>query len=325
MSDFLQMLLGQQQQQPQEYQFQVPNVAAAAPLPAAAPAVAQAPLAEAIAPKGAFGTAKEWLAKPENREKVRALALALAGPQNGRSNSEQLSAAIGAYHKTGEARKAQTRQEALDAEKRAQENDLFGTKNKAANLELDKAQLGLDYEQSDEAKKKKSLELKKLEAEIAKLEQQAKDAPNEQKRLNAQARLSVAQARVQEIMARVARAKPGTQEHKDAIVSSIGKLFMRPVVEGDTYGPQTMDVEAFDTAYAKLYPQKAVEQSAPKDKGYPAGASAEDVRQAVGNPEKAKAVLKAAGKAVTQANIDYLVNGGKKPLNQASGKVTPAK
>ena len=312
MSDFLQMLLGQQQQQPQEYQFQVPNVAAAAPLPAAAPAVAQAPLAEAIAPKGAFGTAKEWLAKPENREKVRALALALAGPQNGRSNSEQLSAAIGAYHKTGEARKAQTRQEALDAEKRAQENDLFGTKNKAANLELDKAQLGLDYEQSDEAKKKKSLELKKLEAEIAKLEQQAKDAPNEQKRLNAQARLSVAQARVQEIAAKGAAAQYGTPEHKASIMKSMGSTFLHPVDPEQPYGAQTFDSEAFDSAYTLLAPAKPAATGG----GRPATAY---------TPETAKAALQAAGKPVTQANIDYLVNGGKKSSNQASGKVTPAK
>ena len=39
----------------------------------------------------------------------------------------------------------------------------------------------------------------------------------------------------------------------------------------------------------------------------------------------AKAALQAAGKPVTQANIDYLVSGGKKYSNRASGKVTPAK
>jgi len=307
MSDFLQMLLGQQQQQPPEYQFRVPNVDAAAPLPSPVPA---APLAESIEPKGVLGTAKAWLAKPENAEKVRALALALAGPQNGRSNSEQLSAAIGAYHQTGEARKEQTRQEALDAEKRQQDTELFGTKNRTANLELDKAQLGLNYEQSDEAKRKKSLELKKLEAEIAKLEQQAKDAPNEQKRLNAQARLSVAQARVQEIAAKGAAAQYGTPEHKASIMKSMGSTFLRPVDPGQPYGAQTFDSEAFDSAYTLLAPAKP--------------AATGGVSPAY-TPETAKAALQAAGKPVTQANIDYLVSGGKKYSNQASGKVTPAK
>jgi len=307
MSDFLQMLLGQQQQQPPEYQFRVPNVDAAAPLPSPVPA---APLAESIEPKGVLGTAKAWLAKPENAEKVRALALALAGPQNGRSNSEQLSAAIGAYHQTGEARKEQTRQEALDAEKRQQDTELFGTKNRTANLELDKAQLGLNYEQSDEAKRKKSLELKKLEAEIARLEQLAKDAPNEQKRLNAQARLSVAQARVQEIAAKGAAAQYGTPEHKASIMKSMGSTFLRPVDPGQPYGAQTFDSEAFDSAYTLLAPAKP--------------AATGGVSPAY-TPETAKAALQAAGKPVTQANIDYLVSGGKKYSNRASGKVTPAK
>ena len=307
MSDFLQMLLGQQQQQPPEYQFRVPNVDAAAPLPSPVPA---APLAESIEPKGVLGTAKAWLAKPENAEKVRALALALAGPQNGRSNSEQLSAAIGAYHQTGEARKEQTRQEALDAEKRQQDTELFGTKNRTANLELDKAQLGLNYEQSDEAKRKKSLELKKLEAEIARLEQLAKDAPNEQKRLDAQARLSVAQARVQEIAAKGAAAQYGTPEHKASIMKSMGNTFLRPTDPAQPYGAQTFDSEAFNEAYTLLAPTKP--------------AAAKGVSPAY-TPETAKAALQAAGKPVTQANIDYLVSGGKKYSNRASGKVTPAK
>jgi len=90
----------------------------------------------------------------------------------------------------------------------------------------------------------------------------------------------------------------------------MGSTFLRPVDPGQPYGAQTFDSEAFDSAYTLLAPAKPAATGG----GRPAY-----------TPETAKAALQAAGKPVTQANIDYLVSGGKKYSNQASGKVTPAK
>lgn len=252
MAGFLDLIMGQQAQQPVNYQAQVPVVPATAPI---------TPQEEVGGLGGIIEGVKGWMAKPENREKLQAFGAALSGSQEGRSNSMQLGNALNVMYQTGEARKAQTKKEARQDTLDLQADEQAGANLDATKTNTSATQVGITQKTDEKGEKKRALELRKMEAEIAKWEAEAWDAPNAAAKSAADVRLKRAQAKAAELKNDPKQARLNWMERfsdnlkvATGAVDAFGEPVMRP-----------MTVQEINDAYEFLANGKEKPAVDPKD------------------------------------------------------------